>query len=282
MAHERNRLVGLLVFVSLVAPVLGGVADEPARWLGPDGVTLPFQTDAEIIEFLRTARVESREKVKEGINGVQKVLLERDGVRVHAVFRDVRIRKSRQKLNGRLIVGFRDDCIFEVAAYRLSRLLSLDRVPPVVMRRIDGKKGTLQIWVEEAFSEKERLRNKLPVQGSGPLLYQFQTLYLFDNLIYNYDRNQGNILYDRAGRMWLIDHTRAFQAYGGAPYLSRVSLCSRKLFGALKSLDRKRLDSELSGILTGSQINAVWRRVEEVAGHLQELVEERGEKQVLF
>ena len=34
---------------------------------------------------------------------------------------------------------------------------------------------------------------------------------LFDQLISNVDRNQGNIVYTKDWRLWLIDHTRAFR-----------------------------------------------------------------------
>ena len=36
-------------------------------------------------------------------------------------------------------------------------------------------------------------------------------MYLFDELISNIDRNQGNIVYTKDWRLWLIDHTRAFR-----------------------------------------------------------------------
>jgi len=34
---------------------------------------------------------------------------------------------------------------------------------------------------------------------------------LFDQLIYNTDRNLGNLLIDKSWRLWMIDHTRAFK-----------------------------------------------------------------------
>ena len=73
-------------------------------------------------------------KVGEGITGVRKVLVEKDAVRVHAVFRGVReewlSRLSRNSLM------FCDDCIFECAAYELNRLLKLNRIPPVEGRKV--------------------------------------------------------------------------------------------------------------------------------------------------
>ena len=36
---------------------------------------------------------------------------------------------------------------------------------------------------------------------------------LFDQLIYNTDRNLGNLLIDKDWRLWMIDHTRAFKTF---------------------------------------------------------------------
>ena len=36
---------------------------------------------------------------------------------------------------------------------------------------------------------------------------------LFDQLIFNTDRNLGNLLIDKSWRLWMIDHTRAFKTF---------------------------------------------------------------------
>ena len=50
---------------------------------------LPFRTDEEVLEFLRTAKVISGRTVKVGVNGIEKLLLKKDGIRMHVAFRDV-------------------------------------------------------------------------------------------------------------------------------------------------------------------------------------------------
>ena len=40
---------------------------------------------------------------------------------------------------------------------------------------------------------------------------QVQMMNVFDALIYNTDRNRGNILITPDWRLWMIDHTRAFR-----------------------------------------------------------------------
>ena len=102
----------------------------PAVWLDPDGQPLPSTTFQEVEEFLRTARVESAKPVGTGINNPLKVLLEHDGLRMYAIFRDVHIERDQMPLsNGRTSFYFRDVALFEVAAYELSKLLGLHNVP---------------------------------------------------------------------------------------------------------------------------------------------------------
>ena len=54
-------------------------------WTGPDGARLPFDAFEEVEEFLDTARVVEVREIGEGRSKPKKLLLERDGVRAHAV-----------------------------------------------------------------------------------------------------------------------------------------------------------------------------------------------------
>ena len=186
-------------------------AASPMTWQDPDGTPLPFQNDSKILEFLGTARVVTQKSVGVGVNKISKVLLEKDGVQLHGAFRKVSIFQQRIKMdNGDIKRSFRDDCRFEVAAYRLSKLLGLDNVPPVVKRKIGRDTGTLQVWVENTMMEKQRHSENLQAPRELPWTRQWQTVRLFDNLIDNDDRNEGNILIDSDWKVWMIDHTRSF------------------------------------------------------------------------
>ena len=258
-------------------------APSPLRWQDPDGTPLPFQDDSQILEFLRTARILSQKSVGVGVNKISKVLLEQDGVQLHAAFRKVSISKTKMKLaSGKVKYGFRDDCRFEVAAYRVSKLLGLDNVPPVVKRKIGRDTGTLQLWVENAMMEKERSSEKIQPPTALPWSYQWQTLRLFDNLIDNDDRNAGNILIDSDWKVWMIDHTRAFSRTKKLPNPQLIRWCRRDLWGRLQELDREELEKECKKVLSGSQIGALMARRDLLLQHIQKLIDERGEGAVLF
>ena len=250
-------------------------------WLGVDGRPLRFENNQQVIEFLRTARVVSQERVGLGVNGIAKVLLKRDGVQMHAAFRDVRVEETRELPSGTQ-VEFRDNCIFECAAYELSRLLGLNNVPPVVEREIGGVKGTLQMWIEGTITEEERKKKNLPLQDELHLNRQWEVMRIFDNLIYNEDRNSNNILYDRNGKLWMIDHTRSFTKYAELPYPSAIQSCERTLWEKLQGLDPAVAKMRLEKYLRASQIDALIERKRELVGHIQEMIAEKGEDFVLF
>lgn len=257
-------------------------------WTGPDGEALPFQDEESILSFLEAAEIESEEPLSEGINKFSRLLLARDGVRMHAVFRDVRVRKDRAKMSdGRVVRNFRDDCVFEVAAYRLARLLGLHSVPPTVMRRINGRNGSVQVWIEDATTEGQRIKKSLSPPDDQDWLNQWQVIRLFDSLIYNDDRNPGNILIDRNWKLWMIDHTRAFREEkelmsdsGRIRY--QVLKCERTVWENLKTLDRDTLTRTLGDVLEKRQILALLTRRDLLVEDLQQRIDQQGEAEVLF
>jgi len=256
-------------------------------WQGPNGESLPFRNNEEIEEFLRTAKIVSQKRVGEGINNPLKVLLEKDGVQMHAVFRDVHVESNQKKMNdGTTKYFFRDDARFECAAYELSKLLGLNTVPPAVERKIRGKKGTLQAWVENVTTEKA-LRKETDVPPTGGInrwrwIMQRQNIYIFDNLIYNEDRNLGNILIEPDWKLWMIDHTRAFRRWKALLNPEQVQFAERSLWEKLQALDETLVRERLEKFMNPAEMNGLIERTSLLVDHIQKLIEDRGEKAVLF
>ena len=223
----------------------------------------------------------------EGINNPLKVLLEKDGIQMYAVFRDVHVESNQRKMNdGTTKYFFRDDANFECAAYELSKLLGLDTVPPAVERKIQGKKGTLQAWVENVTTQKA-LREKTDVPPSGGInrwrwIMQRQNIYIFDNLIYNEDRNLGNILIEPDWKLWMIDHTRAFRRWRKLLNPDQIQFSERSLWEKLQALDETEVRERLERFLNPAEMNGLIERTGLLVDHIQKLIEDRGEKAVLF
>ncbi len=259
-------------------------AARPARvWLDPDGNPLPFTSDEEVIEFLRTAKVIRVREIGQGITRPKRVLLEKDGIRMNAAFRNVNEEKPiAQFVTGRTEVGFRDSYLFEPAAYELSRLLGLDNVPPTIVRRIGGNSGSLQIWVERAMTEGSRKQRGLQPPDPEYWNQQMYVMHHFDRLIYNTDRNLGNVLIDPNWKAWMIDHTRAFRLLTDITDADTIVRCERALFEKLKTLDEATLKQRLKPYLRSSEISAVFKRARKLVALIEKLIQERGEENVLY
>jgi hypothetical protein len=280
-----------LVAVALLASAAPGTADtretdpgtQGPRFLGPDGDMLPFQDDAEALEFLRTAGVVRSRRAEGGISGALKLLLERDGVRAHAVFRDVAITKFVCEVaEGRLQRHFRDHHANEVAAYHLARALGLDTVPPTVAREIGGREGSLQLWIEGAEPEKTFRERDLPPVERIRHSMQVDLMNVFDSLIHNIDRNNGNFLTVASGAVWWVDHTRSSSRVPSLPEESRVGRIGRDFWLRLQELPDERIAEALSPHLDDPEIEGVLQRRRLLVALLESRLEEKGPGRVLF
>ncbi len=252
---------------------------------GPDGQPLPFTTDAEILDFLRTASVVSVTDISLGVTKPKKILLEKDGVRAHAIFRSVDVPVERQvdPVTGRVASeAWRDSAVSEVAAYQLASLLDLPLVPPVVRRAIDNRPGTLQVWIENARVEKDLIDQEIALPNETWWRGVHGSLLIFDNLIFNLDRNTGNVLIDRDWRVWFIDHTRAFQSRRKLRNPEYIRFCERRLGERLRTLTDDEIKARLSPYLDTTQMAALLARRSRLVKYIDGLIELHGEDDVVF
>jgi hypothetical protein len=171
---------------------------------------------------------------------IRRIGLQLDGHRIRAAFRD----KSRKMPRTRKVnVRYKDAYYNEVAAYVIAQILGLDMVPVTVLREIgitsSGlspsktlRQGSLQLWIENALVEYDLREDRHTYPGSLELKnQQLSEILVFDCLIGNVDRHAGNILVDLnprypvgsqadsappfLGKLWAIDHSRAFHSSSG-------------------------------------------------------------------
>jgi len=237
--------------------------------LGPEGETLPIATYEDVAQFLASASERSVKMLSRGITGATRLSLEDGGIEARAIFHDVNQieRKPKRLPNGRTVMYLRDSYTSQVAAYQLSRLLGMRNVPPTVVRVSGAATGSAQLWIEKAMT----LWNQT-----------LADMRIFDNLINNIDRNQGNMLVDSFGNLWLIDHTRSFGQDSVLPLPEMITRCSRRMLEAIRSLDEKTLRQDLEPYLTAAEIKALWHRRERVLARIEETASKLGEDWVLF
>lgn len=294
MNHLRKIAIGVACTLLGAAVVLtpaawaqsqtetSSTATTQGRWLGPDGNYLPFTQDEEVLEFLATAEVVASEEITGSSNRPLKLTLEKDGIRARAIFRTVDEERTGMRNNQKHARGFRDYYGYEVAAYELSRLLNLDNVPPATLRSFDKQAGSIQLWIEQAMGVADRIEQGIDPTHQQLWLYQKQNMAIFDNLIFNFDRNPGNILIDSQGKVWFVDHTRTFKIL---PFLSErddMHVCERKLYEGLRDLDTAELRDRLDPYLRQTEIDALLKRRQKLLRLIDRKIAQMGEDAILF
>lgn len=266
------------------APAAEPVSYAASRhWTDPQGKPLPFRSEAELLDFLRTAKVLSESRLGGGINFPKKVVLEKDGVTADAVFRDVNEERERPTSGGgRNELFYKDSYIFEPAAYELAMMLGLDNVPPATLRKVDRANGSIQIFIENAITERKELEEHLQPPDDQEWKKQVQMMNVFDALIYNVDRNRGNIIITPDWRLWMIDHTRAFRRLASLQDANSINQCERGVYGKLKALDEKEVKKRLNDYLTTFELDALLKRRKLLIERIDKLIAEKGENQVLY
>jgi hypothetical protein len=100
-----------------------------------------------------------------------------------------------------------------------------------------------------------------------------QLVRLFDLLIYNVDRNMGNLVITKDWRVWAIDHTRAFRLHRTLAKAANVTRCDRIVLEGLKKLDKENLKESVGRYLTNWERDALLSRRDEIV----KLIEKSGD-----
>ena len=224
-------------------------------------VTSAQLTPSAIETFLQQAEIVDIREAGDGVTGSQRATLT-DGTLTHDVhIQSVDITKSIFQARGYTELNFKDSYRFNIAGYRLARLLGINTVPVSVQRTVKGDDAAVTWWVDDVqMNERERLERRTmgphPIRTSN----QIQLMRIWDELIQNRDRNQGNILWTNDWTLWLIDHTRAFRLEDELLKPADLMRIDRGLLDRLKGLTKDSVANAVADSLTTSEQEAVLRR----------------------
>jgi hypothetical protein len=152
-----------------------------------------------------------------------------------------------------------------------------------VERRVNGKEAAVTWWVDDVqMDEKGRLQKKTMGPNPSRTSNQIQMMRVWDELIQNRDRNQGNILWTNNWTLWLIDHTRAFRLGKDLMKPDELKRCDRRLLARLKGLTAESLENAVGDSLIKSEREAVLARRDLLVKIFDERVAAHGEATVLF
>lgn len=239
----------------------------------------------EIEEFLETAEIINVEKIGEGVTKPRRLYLKKDGTEISGCW------KNPTGIQGGVLEGWD----YEIAAYRLDRLLDLGLVPPTVQRTFRLQRGSLQLWVTLDMSElKRRQENiEIPADKEDHVTKIRHIQRVWDSLIANIDRSQQNLRFTPDWRLILIDHSRSFRTqdiytdqllYGkdGLKGSFPFEKLPRKFVDKIRILNARSIRAAVGDYLTDREIECLLYRRNLIIKEIDELIAERGEDQVLY
>jgi hypothetical protein len=241
-------------------------------------------------EFLRTAEIVRSEPLKEGVTKPYKLYLRKDGVEAKAAWKNP----------SGIQLGFLEGWQYEIAAYRLDKLLGLNMVPPAVEREFQGKPGALVCWAENKYNLLQLVEQRIRIPDSATEHTEKMKWLAraWDSLIANEDRTQQNILYTEDWRLILFDHSRAFRSEGefaerlmfgrngikfssqGTPWLFRR--LPRWFVDKVRALTFEDIKTAVGTTLTDKEIKAVLARRKLLLEEIALMIQEQGEAAVIY
>jgi len=198
--HLCRRALILAAAICLICQLFGVAADE---------LNL---TREQIKQFLLTAKVVNSREAKKGITHTLRLTLS-DGTVTHdASFQPVDEHKREMQFAAKTELNFVDSYKYNIAAYALAELLSMDDMLPVyVERKWAGKVGSLSWWLPVKMDEAERYKQKITPPDLDAWNNQMYKIRVFDQLVSDSDPNLTNVLIGENWKIWRIDFTRAFR-----------------------------------------------------------------------
>jgi hypothetical protein len=269
--------------VALVALTLAAPATPAAQNSGnppPAASTVDLATiDLDARErFLSTARIVMEKPAPKGTTNTKRLTLS-DGTLTHdASVQTIDESRGVFESNRGTEINFKDSWRFNVAAYRIDKILSLGMIPATVERRHNGKAGSFTWWVDDVLmDEQERYRQKKVVPDTQDWNEQMWITRLFDQLIANVDRNLGNLLIDKSYKIWMIDHSRSFRLNKDLRSPENLARIDRLLLERLRQLSRDGVKAAVGDYLNGSEIDAFLDRRDRIVTHF-----DRGGPMLIF
>lgn len=256
------------------------------RWTAIAAVTAASAqefTNAQREDFLRTAEMVSRKGLSMGITNSSKAELSNGSLSHAAHIQTVNIAKSTFEGTRGVELNFRDSYKYNIAAYELSKILGINMIPPSVERKVGGDSAAVTWWVDNAaMTELDRFKKKMEAPDPNSWNRQMHVVRAFDELIYNTDRNLGNLVITKDWQIWMIDHTRAFRMHKTCPKVSTLRQIDGTLLKKMRELQADSLTERIGQYLNKAEIAGILARRDQIVKHFDTQLAQKGNDAVLF
>ena len=275
--HRVFPLGLLLAATTLGPPPLAAQSPEPAK----AAVGL---SDAEQERFLLEGQIVRRRSAPGGVTLSERATLRLGGLEHECHIQRIDQHKASFAVGGTIEMDFHDSFRGNVAGYRLDRLLGLGMVPVSVARKDGDTAAAFSWWIDDVLmDERQRLQKKIKTPDVENWNRQMYVLRIFDQLIYNFDRNLGNLVIDKGWRIWMIDHTRAFKMFKELKDPIQLGThCERDLLEALRKLDPAAVRAAMKDVLTPAQTDGLLARRDLIVKYFDARIAEIGEDNVVY
>lgn len=265
----------LLTFVCLASgsPTLG--ADEPAF------------TEEQKIDFMQHAKIIDSKPEKKGKSNASHLTLSDGKVTHEASFQPIDEKKAQGPgPNGGIEFNFRDYWGYDIAGYRVAKLLGMDDMVPVYTeRKWNGVTGAISWRISNIqFDEADRFTHKIPVpteflDGWNKQMYKVRVL---DELLFDMDPNLTNVIITNDWKIWRIDFTRAFRLHHDLKDPKDLVQCDRQVLAGLRQLSYEQVLEATKPYLSKDEVKALIARRDKIVAFFDKLVVAKGESQVLY
>jgi hypothetical protein len=271
-------------FVLAAACVMAMAGNMPAVAQTPAPAAAPVLDVAAQAEFLRTAKVIRSRTISKGVTAPQRLTLTDGQVTHDAAFQSIYERRAQADFGPKGVeFNFADSHHFNLAAYVIAGMLGLDGMMPVTVHRTwNGKEGTVTWWIDDAFDESTRIKEKRNPPNPGAWNQQMYRMRVFAALVGDTDRNLGNVLITNDWKLWMIDFSRAFRLWDELKYPADLHQIERSLLARLRELDPAAVKAATSHCLTSFEADAVMKRRDLLVAHFDNLIKTKGGANVLY
>ncbi|NIO47954.1 MAG: hypothetical protein GTN73_00730 [Candidatus Aminicenantes bacterium] len=180
-----------------------------------------------------------------------------------------------------------DSYKYGIAAYELDKLLDLNLIPPVVEREIEGRKGSLQIFIEGALNESVRRMKNIKPPDPEKFKNTMEDLSVFENLTYSPsfcgERELDDILimHKKDWKVWRVDFSEAFAPSPELIPECEITGCSKKLCQNLIKLEDEKIKAKLEHYLNDEEMSMLLKRKELIIEKIKKLIEKKAEESIL-
>jgi hypothetical protein len=239
-------------------------------------------TDHQMEQFLGEAEVVKTKSLSVGVTNSKRATLSLGGLTHDAHVQTIDEFKQRFEGGRSVEINFRDSYRYNIAAYRLDRLIGLNIIPVSVERKIAGRTASVTWWMDDiAMMELDRHKKKIQVPNPDDWNDQMYQVRVFNQLVYNMDPNLGNVLITHDWKIRLVDFTRAFRWQTDLKDSKDLVRIDRRVYNGLRELTDEKLAAAMGPLLMKPEQQGVLARRDKILEFFNAKIAKEGEAAVI-